>query len=240
MGAVHVEGAAAVARHQFDRLPRGNRASKDGLVATCERRDLLCAIEVRDDPEYEQKDADDDGERNENAHHGAHQVNPEVADLLGLVLRKSADQRHADTHSHRPAGERLNAEAREQPDVPERRFSGIVLPAGIRHERNRGVERQRRRHALVAPRLRQLCLHQQQPVQEQHADGGECQHRSPVLRPPLPVVGLSPDQPVDQLFNAPMPGVGIDPGHVVAQWHMQDHQENCDSEDLQPCGCRPL
>jgi len=51
---------------------------------------------------------------------------------------------------------------------------------------------------------------------------------------PLPLVGLSPHQPVEQLFDAPVPRIGIDPRHVVAQRHVQEHDQDDNCGDLQP------
>ena len=75
------------------------------------------------------------------------------------------------------------------------------------------------------------CLCQQQPVQEQDADRREGQQREAVIRPPLPIVGLRADQAVDHPLHAPVPGVGIHPGHVVAQGNMKDDDEQDDRHD---------
>jgi len=160
MGAVDVEGAATVTRHQLDRFPRGHGAAKNGLTsAASQGRDVLRAMQIVDHPEREQDQCDGDRQRNEDAHHGSHQVDPEVADLLASVLRKSSDQRHSDTHPNCAADERLNAQSGEQPDMPECGFAGVVLPTGVGDERDCGVERQRGRHTPVPPRLRQPRLH---------------------------------------------------------------------------------
>ena len=78
--------------------------------------------------------------------------------------------RYGDAHADRATGERLHTEACRQPDMPERRFARVVLPTGIGDERDRSVERQRRCHPLVSPRLGKSRLRQQQPVEEEDAD----------------------------------------------------------------------
>ena len=56
---------------------------------------------------------------------------PEVADLLVLVLREAPDQRCGNAHPDRATYERLDTEPDDQPDVSERGLARIVLPAGI-------------------------------------------------------------------------------------------------------------
>ena len=155
MGAVHVEGTAAVAGHQLDRLPGRHRAAEDRLLSARECRNLLRAIEVVDHPERDQHERHDHRERQQDAHDRPHQIDPEVAEFMDLVLRKSTDQRNADTHANGAAHERLHTKATGQPDMPKRGFTGIVLPTGVRSERNSSVEGQSRCHTLVAPGLGQ-------------------------------------------------------------------------------------
>ena len=208
--------------HQFDRLPRRDRTAENRLLAVSQGRKVLCTMEIIDHTEHKQNQCDNNRQRQQNAHHRTHQVRPEVADLLVLVLREAPDQRCGNAHPDRAACERLDTESDDQPHVPERGLARIVLPAGVGDKRNGGVEGQCRRHSLVTPGFRKPSLRQQESVEEEDADRREGQKREAVTRRPLPVIGLRADQTVDQPFNAPVAGIGIHPGHVVARGNMED------------------
>ena len=149
-------------------------------------------------------------------------------------LRESANQHDSHAHPHRCAGEPLNAKTGGQSDMRESGLAGIVLPAGVRGERDRGIESQGRCHPLVAPGPRQKRLQQQNSVQEQDTDRGERQQRGAVPRPSLYIVGLCTDQPIDRRLNSPSLAVGVHACDVIAKRHMENHHKGDDGDDLQP------
>ena len=81
-------------------------------------------------------------------------VHPEISDGLRGVPRKSANQRHGHGNSDRGGNKVLDRERRHLDEVAHRGVRRVGLPVGVRHEADRRVERQVRRHrrgALRAP-----------------------------------------------------------------------------------------
>jgi len=76
-------------------------------------------------------------------------------------------------------------------------------------------------------------LRQQQPVEKKHAHRREGKHRIPVTGPALLAVGLGTDEPVDHPLDSPVSGIGVHPGHVVAERNVQHDDEQDHDENLQ-------
>jgi len=54
------------------------------------------------------------------------------------------------------------------------------------------------------------------------------------------VGGLHTHDPVDGPLQPPVCGRGVDPGHVITQWDVQNHDDSDDRGELQPGARSPL
>jgi hypothetical protein len=183
------------------------------------------AAQVLDHAEAGQDDPEGQRQRDQQPGDGAGQVDPAVADPVGLAADQAADQRDRGGEAHRRAEEGLGPQAGGLGQAAESRLSRVVLPAGVGREADGRVEGERRAHAGVAERVRQGSLESQQQVQQQDARQGHREQRPQVLGPPL--VGLRVDAAtsVHDGLGPPVPPGAERPRHVVAERHVQRHDE---------------
>ena len=205
MRGVHVVEAATVGAEVLDGFLAGHRSAGEGLLGAGERVDhLVVVVEVLDGAADDQDDRGDHADRQQDAQRAAHQVDPEVAEVTGVLAGKSAHHRDRDGHAHRGRHEVLHGEAGHLHQMAHGGLTGVGLPVGVRDEADRGVPRQCRRHrgGRVVEVQRQLARHQQEDEQEQDADRREGQHAARVGAPGLLRAGVGADQPVDDPFDA--------------------------------------
>ena len=224
---VGVEEAAAVGAEFFDGFLAGDGTAGDGLLPAGERvDDLVVQAEVLNRAAGDEDDRGDHGQRQQDSGRAAHQVNPEVAELIGVATRQAANERHGNGHADRSGDEVLHGEAGHLHEMALRRFTGVGLPVGVGHEADRGVPGECRRHrgGGVVEVQRQLALHELQNEKEHDADRREGKHAARVRAPRLFRFRVGPDQPVDDALTARILGGGVDPVHVVAERHVNGRQ----------------
>src|SRR6476469_4746891 len=136
---VGVEKATAIRAELLDDLLRCDRPSGKGLLATSDGGDGVIVVEVLDHSRRDEHDREYHRYREQDAKADTSQVDPEVADAIGLAPGEPAYQRDRDGHAHRGGGEVLYRQAGHLRDVAESVLSGIALPVGIGNEADRGV-----------------------------------------------------------------------------------------------------
>jgi hypothetical protein len=102
-----------------DDLLAGNRAAGDRLRSARERAYRGVAGEILHDAADDQHDAEDDGDRQEDPDRDACQVDPEVAEAVGVGAGQAPDEgdRHCDADSR--GQEVLHRQARHLRRVPQ-------------------------------------------------------------------------------------------------------------------------
>ena len=207
MRPVGVEEPASVGAELLDGLHEADRADGDGLGHVVQdvvdvNRTAQClyrALADEDEPE-------DKGDRQFDVEQAARDVHPEVADRRGVATYKAADERygHRDSHSH--AHELLNREGGHLRQVRHRRLAGVVLPVGVRHERDSRVPGQGRRHCpevLRVERKRALDPHDQVGDHDRYrGEGDQCPG---VTLPALFLLGAGAESPVDRSLDPSEP-----------------------------------
>ena len=144
----------------------------------------------------------DDRQRQQDAHRGADQVDPEVADRVLSATRQPPDEGDDDGDADGRRREVLDGETDHLGEMAHRHLGRVVLPVRVRHEADRRVPGQRRRHRIHAGRVeRQRTLDPLQQVQEEHAGGAERQQRHGVGAPALLTTVIDADDLVDQALD---------------------------------------
>jgi len=85
-------------------------------------------------------DARDESNGQEDVEQATGDVDPEVADCRRIASRESAHHGDGDGDSDGRGDELLNGQGADLGEVRHRRFTAVVLPVGIGHERHRRVE----------------------------------------------------------------------------------------------------
>ena len=223
---VGVEEAAAVGAQHLDRDLRGHRAHRQRLLVGAlvlhhrlalvvlhrlavgaqlgllvlddlERLHVLVGVEVLHHALLHEEQRVDEADRQQDPQHDAGQVDPGVADALGRVARKAADQR--DDHHDAGGGreEVLHRQAQHLGQVAHRLLAAVALPVGVGDEAERGVERRVGRHVGHCLRVqRQPHLQTLQRVDREHAQAVEQQDGQRVLQPAHVGVGLDAAQAI--------------------------------------------
>ncbi len=139
----------------------------------------------------------------------AHQVHPEVAERVLLLLGDAADERDRDRDADRRRHEVVVREPGHLREIAHRRLAAVRLPVRVGRERRGGVEREVRRDrrripaGSTAATAAARCI----SVQHQHRDDAEQQQRDGVLGPAHLARLVDAGQPVDQpLERAAAPG----------------------------------
>ena len=147
---------------------------------------------------------DDDAQREQDPHHAAHEVDPEVADGGRAATGQAADQ--GDGHAEADGGghEVLHRQARHLREVAHRVLAGVVLPVRVGHEADRRVERERLGHrADVGGVEGQGPLEALQGVEHEHRHPAEGEEGVGVGAPALLAVGVDAAQAVDRAARSP-------------------------------------
>ncbi len=132
---VRVEEATTVCAELLDRLHEADRADGDGLghvvqdVVDVNRAAQSLRGSLADEDESENK-----GDGQLDVEHAARDVDPEVADGLGVPPREAADKGDSYGNAHGHAHELLHREGGHLGEVRHRRFAVVVLPVCVRHE----------------------------------------------------------------------------------------------------------
>ena len=166
-------------------------------------RGLVVRPEVLDDALRHQHQRADDADRQQDPEQAAHQVDPEIAERVFLLLRDAANERDRDGDADRGRHEVVVREPGHLREIAHRRLAAVGLPVRVGRERRRRVEREVGRDGAEALRIpRQPLLHALHQVEHQHRDDAEQQHRDGVLGPAhlarLVDAGRSIDQPLDR------------------------------------------
>ena len=163
---VGVVEPAAVRAELLDRLLAGHGSAGDGLRPARQSRDRRVAGEVLHDAAEDQHDAEDDGDRQQDADRDARQVDPEVAEPVGVGAGQAADEGDGDRDADGGGQEVLHGEAGHLGGVAEGRLTGVRLPVRVGDEADGRVEGLQRRHPLASQRVRQVRLQPQQREQD--------------------------------------------------------------------------
>ena len=181
----------------------------------------------------DEHDREDERDRQQDPDHATGEVDPEVAEAVGLRTEEPADQRHGDGDADRGRQEVLDREARHLDGVAHHLLGHVGLPVRVGHERDGVVEGHRGRDLPVdAPSEAhgQQRLEPLDEVEQQHAEEGEREQRRRVGRPALSRVGVHAHDPVDRPLDPQVLLAGERPRHVVAEGDVHDreqHDEEC-------------
>jgi hypothetical protein len=192
--------------------------------------------QVLDHAQAGQGEPGHDRERQQHPDDAASQVDPEVPDPVRFPADQAADQRERRREPHGRAEESLGAEAGGLGQVAERGLTRIVLPACVRREADRRVERQGRVHARMVERVRQDRLDSQQQVQQQDAGHRHREQRAQVFGPALVGVGVDTAGAVHGRLGSPVPPGAQRPGHVIPERHVEREDDRDHHNGLQPPG----
>jgi hypothetical protein len=234
---VGVVEAAAVGPQLLDRLLAGNRTAGDGLMSAGQGRDRVRGVQVLHDAGADQHDGAEDRQRQQDAHVGAHQVDPEVADPLGSRPGEPADKGDGDGHTDGGGGEVLHGQSGHLHEVAHRRLTGVRLPVGVRDEGRSRVPRCVGADVREAQREWQVRLQPLERVQEQHRDGGEGEDPAKIDPPGLIGVRVDAHQPVARPFDGKVLLALEHPGHVVAHGAVADREGGYEQQRLQQSSC---
>ena len=135
----------------------------DRLLGAFERRRIDIGAQILRHALPDEEQADDDRDRQQHVERAARQIDPEIADRLGLAPREAANERER----QRDAGRRRDEIVHRQPghlhEVAHRGFRHVGLPVRVGDEADRGVEGEALLDAGLALRVeRQIPL---QPLQ---------------------------------------------------------------------------
>ena len=252
MRAVGVEEAAAVGAELLDDLLRRDRTLRDRLLADDRRCALPSASVVVTvcgsttltlsygrrfwtTPCDTSTSAPTTQIGSSTQSEAAHQVDPEVAERVLLLLRDAADERDRERDADRRRDEVVVREPRHLREVAHRRLAAVRLPVRVGRERRGGVERERRRDTPAKPcgfqgshccsRCIAYSTSIETTLKSSIADG--------VLGPAhlacLVDAGESIDQPLERAQDRiePRALAGEDPRHEAAERrrHREDRQQ---------------
>ena len=196
------------------------------------------AVERLDHSLAQQDQGDHEGEREEDAQRTTRQIDPEVADLAAPGHpNEAANQCDGHRHADRCRDEVLHRQTDGLNEVAHRRFRRVRLPVGVRHKRNRGVERYGRTDPGQTVTQRQYSLNPLQEVQEQCAGQRESENACGVAVPRLLGPGVDPTDAVDHTLDPQISRRRVNTRHVVAHRNVGDCQNDEDKSDLQ-AGCK--
>ncbi len=172
-------------------------------------------------------------ERQQHVERAAGEVDPEVADPVGLGAGEAADQRHQHRHAGRRRDEVLHREPEHLGEVAQGGLAAVGLPVGVGGEADRGVERELGRHRAEARRVeRQHALQPLQRVDDEQAEEVEHQHRRGVALPAHVLVGPHAGEAIEEALERPEHALGElrlageDARHVSAERHRERHQHD--------------
>ena len=149
---------------------------------------------------------------------------------------KAPHQGHGPRNPDRRRDEVLHGESGHLDQVAHHDLGYVVLPVGVRDERRRRVERERRLHSSLPVRQRQGGLQSLQPEQDQDADGRERQHRAGVHGPVLLGVTIHPEEPVRAPLDPVVPCRRERPGQIGTQRAVTGGEEDEKQPDLEQAG----
>ena len=126
------------------------------------------------------------GQRKKHPGHAPRQVDPEVADRRRAPPHEPAHERDRNREANRGGDEVLHRQPGHLGEVAHGQLAAVVLPVRVGDEADRGVERERRRNADRVGRIeRQRALQALEPVEAEHRDEAEREHRERVHGPGL-------------------------------------------------------
>ena len=208
MRRVDVEEAATIATQQLDRLLRGHRTTCQNLLSAlqCRRADITTEGLRHALPDQEKPCCHAD--RQQDIECDARNIDPEVADRPRGAARKAAHQRDRHGDTGRGGKERLHCDARHLREVAERGLTTIGLPACVRGEAHRCVQRQVWRNGIELLRIeRKEILRALYNVQHDDTDKVEAEQREGIADPALFVGRIDTGQTIqavlDRRENAP-------------------------------------
>ena len=231
---IGVEEAAAIGAEQLDRELRRHRPERDDLFGTLDRRRAdRCSEGLR----HAERDIDQrkhDARGQEQVQRDARDIDPEIADPLGLPPREATDQRER----HRKAGRRRQEILHRQPDhlrqMRQRAFAAVILPIGVGDETDRGVEGEQSLDRGEPLRIeRQDALQLQHREQERDAEQVECHQRNRVADPALFGLWIDADQ-LEQHALTRQAIARIQRMHPVARRLGERHHDGGEEHDQAP------
>ena len=129
-------------------------------------------------------DRNQDRQRQQDVERAARKIGPKIPDAVRLLAHKPTRQRDGDRDAGRSAHEIVHRQTGHLREVTHCRFAGIRLPVRIRHEADRGVEREGEGNVRQVLRIeRQPLLRHFHDQQHDAADDVEHEHRDRVGLP---------------------------------------------------------
>ncbi|MND30249.1 hypothetical protein D3C80_207780 [compost metagenome] len=186
MRRIGVEETATIGAEHLDRKLRGDRAERDRLFRTFQRRGFHVSAKGLRHAEKDEDQRQQDAERQKQVKRGAGHIDPEIADRFARGAGKTTDQGNRDRDAGRGRQEILDSQPRHLGQIRHGGFAAIVLPVGVGDEADGAVEGEFRPDRGHAGRVeRQHILQAEQAIENQHAEEIEHQHGEGVSRPVL-------------------------------------------------------
>ena len=229
---VRVEETATVRAELLDRfLARDGPAGND-LCSTGEGVHVLGGVEVLDGAAGDQKDRADERDRQKDAEVTAHEVNPEVTELIRAVAGNTADDHDSHADSDGGRNEVLERHAQHLREMGHRRFTAVRLPVRVGHERGCRVPRLRLFDGAEAVCHGQPLLNTLQDVEAEHTQEGHGENVAKVNSPRVLAVCSDPREAVHEPLRPEVALRGKGARHVRAERSM--HRDECrdENEDL--------
>jgi hypothetical protein len=189
---------SSIPAKQLDDLLRRHGAAGDPLHAALERCGRHVRAKILRDALPRQRHAARDGERQQNVETGAREIDPAVAQAVGLLANEGTDERDRGGESNRGRDEVGPREGRHLREVAHRAFARVGLPVGRRQERDRRVPGDEASHGAEVLRIeRQPVLETQNGVDERSAAEADAEQAAGVCRPRHLARGIHPADAVD-------------------------------------------
>ena len=186
MRRVDTEETTAVGAQLLDRNLAGGRAQWDHLVNALQGHSVHVMSEGLRHTLPHQEQREHQAQRQQAVEGGAGHVDPEVAQGLGGFATDPTAQRDQDGETGGRTDEVLYGEASHLAEVAQGRFTTVVLPVGVGHETDGGVERQGPFLTRQFLRVQRQIVLEQQDREQQHETGQvERQQRQRIFLPAL-------------------------------------------------------
>ena len=197
---------------------------RDRLLGAFEGRRVDIGAEILRHALPDQDQRAHDRDRYQDVERAAGQIDPEIADCLGLAPHEAADQRQRQCDAGRRRNEVVHGEPGHLHEIAHRRLAAIGLPVRVGDEADRGVEGEALLDAGLPLRVeRQIPLQPLQRVKRHEAGDAEEQQRDGIGQPVLLFLLVDTAAPIDHALDRPQHRAekgalaGEDARHVAAE-----------------------
>ena len=189
----------------------------------------------------DEDEGEHDRDRQQDIQGRAGEIDPEIADGLGLAPREPTNERERKRDARRGREEIVDGETGHLGQIAHRRLAAVGLPVGVGDEAHRGVEGE----ALFDPGLpcrieREQALKPLQRVERDKSDEAEDQQRDGIGEPMLLFLFIDAAAPVDRALERAQHrmqkgALAIeDARHVAAEWPGDGDDDHAEERDLDP------